>query len=309
MASVLAVGTVAFDSIETPFGRVEQVLGGSATYIGRAARYFSAPIRLSAVVGADFPEAYLERLRSSGMDLAGLRIDPEGETFAWGGRYHYDLNTRDTLYTHLNVLETFDADLPPQYSDSRIVCLGNLDPGIQRRVLAQVDRPELVVLDTMNFWIEHTPDSLLETLKLVDCLIINDAEARELSNEPNLVKAARLIRTMGPRILIIKKGEHGALLFSENTVFSAPAYPLEEIIDPTGAGDTFMGGFVGYLAREEDYSPDCLKRAVIYGSAMASFAVERFGPDRLFELGGGEIDARVMAFRDLSAIPQRTQVS
>jgi sugar/nucleoside kinase (ribokinase family) len=172
-----------------------------------------------------------------------------------------------------------------------------------------VDRPELVVLDTMNFWIEHTPDSLLETLKLVDCLIINDAEARELSNEPNLVKAARLIRTMGPRILIIKKGEHGALLFSENTVFSAPAYPLEEIIDPTGAGDTFMGGFVGYLAREEDYSPDCLKRAVIYGSAMASFAVERFGPDRLFELGGGEIDARVMAFRDLSAIPERTQVS
>lgn len=301
--SVLAVGTVAFDSIETPFGAADQVLGGSATYITLAARYFSEPVRLVGVVGYDFPDAYLDVLRRGGVDLEGLKADPDGLTFAWKGRYHYDLNQRDTLATDLNVLQTFDPVVPEAYRDSRIVCLGNLDPTIQRRVLEQVERPDLVVCDTMNFWIEHTPDSLRETLALVDCLIINDAEARELSGEPNLVKAARAIRDMGPDILIIKKGEHGALLFADGTVFSAPAYPLEDIHDPTGAGDTFAGGFAGYLARSGTYDADSLRRAVIYGSAMASFCVERFGPERLIGLGEEELDQRVDAFRELAHIP------
>ncbi len=301
--SILAVGTVALDSIETPFGKEENVLGGSATYIALAARYFSQGVRLVGIVGADFPESFLQLLRESGIDLRGLETDPDGRTFAWSGRYHYDLNERDTLATHLNVLETFDPVVPDAYRDSRIVCLGNLDPSIQRKVLEQVHRPDLVVCDTMNYWIEHTPDSLLETLKLVDCLIINDAEARELAQEPNLVRAARTIRSMGPGIVIIKKGEHGALLFNEDLIFSAPAYPLEDIQDPTGAGDTFAGGFVGYLVQDGKRSPEGFKRAVIFGSAMASFCVERFGPQRMVELTEEEIDARVEAFRELSAIP------
>lgn len=306
--SILAVGTVALDSIETPFGAEDNVLGGSATYIAFAARYFTPDIRLVGVVGSDFPEEYLTLLRESGIDLRGLEIDPNGSTFAWAGRYHYDLNERDTLATHLNVLQTFDPIVPEAYRDSRIVCLGNLDPAIQRKVLEQVHEPELVVCDTMNYWIENTPDSLRETLALVDCLIINDAEARELSGEPNLVKAARVIRGMGPHILIIKKGEHGALLFSEDQIFSAPAYPLEDIQDPTGAGDTFAGGFAGYLLHDGKQSPESFKRAVIYGSAMASFSVERFGPRRMVELTDSEIHARVESFRELSAIPAVTPI-
>jgi sugar/nucleoside kinase (ribokinase family) len=306
--SILAVGTVALDSIETPFGAEDKVLGGSATYIAFAARYFTPDIRLVGVVGSDFPEEYLTLLRKSGIDLRGLEIDPNGSTFAWAGRYHYDLNERDTLATHLNVLQTFDPIVPEAYRDSRIVCLGNLDPAIQRKVLEQVHEPELVVCDTMNYWIENTPDSLRETLALVDCLIINDAEARELSGEPNLVKAARVIRGMGPHILIIKKGEHGALLFSEDQIFSAPAYPLEDIQDPTGAGDTFAGGFVGYLLHDGTQSPESYKRAVIYGSAMASFSVERFGPRRMVDLTDSEIHARVESFRELSAIPAVTPI-
>lgn len=301
--SILAVGTVALDDIETPFGAETDVLGGSAMYTTLAARYFADPVRLVAVVGRDFPEAYLQTLRDGKVDLEGLAVDPEGETFAWSGRYHYDLNDRDTLFTHLNVLETFDPVIPESYLDSRIVCLGNLEPGIQRRVLDQVDAPDLVICDTMNFWIDHTLDSLLETLKVVDCLIINDAEARQLAEEPNLVIAARKIRTMGPRILVIKKGEHGAMLFMDDTIFVAPAFPLEDIQDPTGAGDTFMGGFAGYLAREGRLDAECLKRAVIFGSAMASFVVERFGPERLLDLTENEIHARIQAFRDLSTIP------
>lgn len=301
--SILAVGTVALDSIETPFGSAGDVLGGSATYITLAARYFCEDVRLVGVVGKDFPEAYMETLRHSGVNLQGLEVDAEGQTFAWAGRYHYDLNDRDTLATHLNVLATFDPVVPEAYRDSRIVCLGNLDPAIQRRVLDQMDSPALVICDTMNYWIEHTPDSLRETLKRVDCLIINDAEARELAEEPNLVRAARLIRQMGPQTLIIKKGEHGALLFTDGVVFSAPAYPLEDIQDPTGAGDTFAGGFAGYLARERHLDGDSLKRAVIYGSAMASFSVERFGPERLFELDTAEIHRRVETFREMSTIP------
>ena len=301
--SILAIGTVAFDVIETPFKSAEQVLGGSATYITLAARYFTDPVRLVAVVGGDFPGAYVEILDEQGIDLEGLDVEPEGKTFAWGGRYHYDLNQRDTLYTHLNVLETFDPVVPEAYRRSRIVCLGNLDPDIQRRVLDQMDEPALVVCDTMNFWIENTPQSLRKMLQRIDCLIINDSEARELAEEPNLIVAARKIRAMGPRILVIKKGEHGAMLFIDNIVFVAPAYPLEDIQDPTGAGDVFMGGFAGYLASQDRIDTEALKRAVIYGSAMASFSVERFGPDRLLDLTQEEINTRLDAFRDLSAIP------
>ncbi len=301
--SILAIGTVALDSIETPFGAERDVLGGSATYITLAARYFTQPVRLVGVVGSDFPAAYQRTLAQSGVDLGGLSLDAEGDTFAWGGRYHYDLNERDTLYTDLNVLETFNPVVPDAYRDSRIVCLGNLDPTIQRRVLDQVDGPDLVVCDTMNFWIEHTPESLRRTLEVIDCLIINDAEARELAEEPNLIRVARLIRAMGPRILIIKKGEHGAMLFIDDVVFSAPAYPLEDIQDPTGAGDAFMGGFAGYLDGRAHLDNEALKRAVIYGSAMASFVVERFGPERLLGLTQAQINERLQAFRALSAIP------
>ncbi|MFQ5572539.1 MAG: PfkB family carbohydrate kinase [Rhodothermales bacterium] len=301
--SILAIGTVAFDTIETPFNSAERILGGSGTYITLAARYFTQPVRLVAVVGRDFPESYLHILTQGGVDLGGLEIDPDGETFAWSGRYHYDLNERDTLFTHLNVLKTFDPVIPAHYRESRIVCLGNLDPATQRNVLDQIDNPVLVVCDTMNFWIEHTNVSLRETLKRIDCLIINDAEARELAGEPNLIVAARLIREMGPRILIIKKGEHGAMLFMDRVIFSVPAYPLEDIQDPTGAGDAFMGGFAGYLDREEHIDAEALKRGVVYGSAMASFVVERFGPERLLALTDHEINVRLQAFRELSTIP------
>jgi sugar/nucleoside kinase (ribokinase family) len=306
--SILAVGTVALDSIETPFGSRRAVLGGSATYITLAARYFTEQVRLVGVVGSDFPEAYMDLLVRSKIDLEGLEVNESGKTFAWEGRYHYDLNERDTLATHLNVLETFDPIVPAAYRDSTIVCLGNLDPSTQRRVLEQIDDPELVVCDTMNYWIESAPESLRETLGLVDCLIINDAEARELAGEPNLVRAARMIRAMGPETVIIKKGEHGALLFVDDMVFSAPAYPLEDIQDPTGAGDTFAGGFAGYLLHAESLNEDAFKRAVVYGSAMASFCVEAFGPARLTSLSNGEVHERVEAFRTLSAIPSFTPI-
>lgn len=301
--SVLAVGTVAFDSIETPFGSVDRVLGGSATYITIAARYFCDDVRLVGVVGEDFPQTYMDTLRETGVDLEGLEIDRNGRTFAWAGRYHYNMNDRETLATHLNVLETFTPKIPERYRDSRIVCLGNLDPAIQLGVLRQIPNPEIVICDTMNFWIDNTPDQLFEILKKIDCLIVNDAEARQLAGMPNLVAAARLIREMGPQTLIIKKGEHGAILFKEDTIFVAPAFPLEVINDPTGAGDTFAGGFAGYLAKEERIDIDALKRAIVYGSAMASFSVERFGPERLLELTLEEIEQRVENFRELSAIP------
>ncbi len=302
--SILAVGTVAFDSIETPFGTADRVLGGSATYLTLAARYFCDDVRLVGVVGGDFPEEYMQSLRATGVDLKGLTIDEGGETFFWRGRYHYDMNERETLDTQLNVLQAFDPHIPKAYRDSDIVCLGNLEPSIQREVLAQVDDPAFVICDTMNYWIEHTPDSLRETLRLVDCLVINDAEARELANEPNLVKAASTIRAMGPETLIVKKGEHGALLFDDETVFSAPAYPLEDIQDPTGAGDTFAGGLAGHLVRAGDLSAETLKRGIVYGSAMASFAVEAFGPEALFQLTSTMISARARAFHELAHIPE-----
>jgi sugar/nucleoside kinase (ribokinase family) len=312
--SILAVGTVAFDSIETPFGRADRILGGSGTYITLAARYLARPVRLVGVVGRDFPEDHVEALAARGVDTAGLVRDAEGETFFWAGRYHYDLNTRDTLATHLNVLATFDPEIPEAYRDSRIVCLGNLDPTVQARVLDQVDGPEgrgpdLVVADTMNYWIEQTPEALRHTLRRVDVLVVNDAEARELAGVPNLFRAARIIREMGPSTLIIKKGEHGALLFHDDAIFCAPAFPLEDILDPTGAGDTFLGGFAGHLARTDPRDPDELRRAVVYGSALASFVVERFGTDRLMELRAEDLDARLATFCALSAIPEMSGAS
>lgn len=302
--SILAVGTVAFDSIDTPFGSADRVLGGSASYLTLAARHFCDDVRLVGVVGEDFPDEYRQTLVDGGVDLEGLEVNEDGETFFWHGRYHYDMNERDTLDTQLNVLSSFEPDIPASYRDSDIVCLGNLEPGIQRDVLRQIDDPEFVIADTMNYWIEHTPDSLRETLGLVDCFVINDAEARELADEPNLVVAASQIRDMGPDTLIVKKGEHGALLFTDHSVFSAPAYPLEDIQDPTGAGDAFAGGLAGHLTRSDGLDQAALRRAVIYGSVMASFVVERFGPERLLGVDPIRISERAQSFRDLAAIPK-----
>ncbi len=298
--SVLVVGSVALDSVETPFGSVKSALGGSATYISAAASYFTAPIRLVGVVGGDFPKAGIEFLEGRGVDLEGLEVVANGKTFHWAGKYHYDLNNRDTLRTDLNVFEKFDPKIPEKYRKSKYVCLGNIDPTLQRRVLEQIDKPRMILCDTMNFWIEGKNAALRETMKLIDVIILNDSEARLLSKEPNLLKAARVIRSMGPKIVIIKKGEHGAMLITEHTVFSAPAYPMESIFDPTGAGDSFAGGLVGYLAKTDDVSEENLKKAVIYGSAMASFCVERFSVDGLRELTHLQIQDRVRAFRELS---------
>ena len=301
--SLLAVGTVAFDQIETPFGRRDRALGGSATYLTLASRFMTDAVNLVAVVGSDFPEEYVEVLRSRNVNLDGLERRADQKTFAWGGRYHFDLNNRDTLFTDLNVLSEFHPTLPGHYTDAKIVCLGNLDPSVQAHVMDQTTSADLVLCDTMNFWIENTPDALDELLGRVDCLVINDSEARELAGEPNLIVAARKIRERGPRILIIKKGEHGALMFVENTVFSVPAYPLEDIQDPTGAGDAFMGGFAGYLSGCSSITLDALKNALVYGSVVASFTVEKFGPEGLYDLTRAQIMERIGAFRDLTTIP------
>lgn len=298
--SLLVVGSLGIDTIETPFGRVENVLGGSATYISTAASYFAAPVRLVGVVGNDFPGEHLQFLESREIDLEGLQIDRDGKTFRWGGRYHYDLNSRDTLYTELNVFEKFNPVIPESYKRSSYVCLGNIDPDLQRKVLEQIDRPRLVVGDTMNFWIGGKMDSLRATMKLLDVLILNDAEAREMTREANLIRAARAIIRMGPKIVVIKKGEHGAMMVTEQTIFSAPAYPLETINDPTGAGDAFAGGFTGWIARTDDLSENNMKRAVIYGSTLASFCVERFSLDRFNDLTYLEIQDRFREFRELS---------
>ncbi len=303
--SILVVGTVAFDTVETPFGRAERILGGSATYASLAARVVGAPVLLNAVVGADFPEAHVAALHEHGVDTEGLVRDPDGETFFWAGRYGLDLNSRETLATHLNVLATFQPDLPASYRQPGIVCLGNLDPTVQAGVIDQTaGGAPLVVADTMNFWIDNTPDALAETLARVDVLVINDEEARQLAGVPSLVKAARIVRDMGPETLIIKKGEHGALLFCGDDLFAAPAYPLEDVVDPTGAGDTFLGGFAGHLARLGATDPDAMRQAVVVGSALASFVVEAFGVDRLLTVTSGELDERLDAFRRLSAVPE-----
>jgi len=304
--SLLVVGSIAIDSIETPFGKAEEVLGGSAVYIALAAGYFSAPVRLVGVVGSDFPKKYVEFLEEKDIDVDGLQIIPDGKTFRWGGRYHYDMNVRDTLYTELNVFEHFNPELPPNYRKVSYVCLGNIDPVLQEQVLLQMEHPRLVVGDTMNFWIERKRAELLKTLSMIDVLVLNDSETRLLAQEPNLIKAARTIIGMGPRFVIIKKGEHGALLISEKMFFSAPAYPIEVINDPTGAGDAFAGGLIGWIAKTDDQSEENLKRAVIYGSVMASFCVERFGVDRLKDLTYLEIQNRFRSFRELSRFDEET---
>jgi len=305
--SLLVVGSVAYDGIETPFGSVDRILGGSATYISLASSYFANIVNLVGVVGKDFKEEDIELFLSKGVDLQGLQRDDSGNTFFWKGKYHYDLNNRDTLDTQLNVFEHFDPVIPESYQNAKYIALGNIEPSLQEKVLDQVKNPGFVVMDTMNFWIEGTPDALKKTIKRVDLLVINDSEARELADEPNLMKAAEKVMEMGPQALIIKKGEHGALLFTDNEIFSAPAYPVIDIFDPTGAGDTFMGGLLGWLSYTDDASPQNLRRAVIMGSVMASFCVEEFGPERLKDLSEKEIYDRYREFRALSEIPEIRQ--
>lgn len=301
---MLVVGSVAYDGLETPFGKVDRTLGGSATYISLAASYFMSPVNLVGVVGSDFADEDMELLRSRNIDLEGLQVDNSGKTFFWKGKYHYDLNKRDTLDTQLNVFEHFNPVIPESYRNSRYISLGNIQPDLQSKVLDQITNPEFVLMDTMNFWIEGTPEDLRETLKRIDMLVINDSEARELAGEPNLIRAADLIQDMGPKSLIIKKGEHGALLFADDEMFSVPAYPIVDIFDPTGAGDTFMGGLVGWIANTNDLSTTNLRRAVTFGSVMASFCVEKFGTERLRNLDQDEITGRYAEFRNLSRIPQ-----
>jgi sugar/nucleoside kinase (ribokinase family) len=298
--SVLVVGSVALDSIETPFGVSKETVGGSAVYIAAAASYFVTPVRLVGIVGGDFPDRGHKFLEERNIDLEGLEVVKEGKTFRWAGRYHYDLNERDTLSTDLNVFEKFDPKIPEKYRKSRVVCLGNIDPVLQLRVLDQIEKPRVIVCDTMNYWIERKNAELRKTLKQINVVILNDSEARLLSHEPNLIKAGRVIRGFGPSVVIIKKGEHGALLLTDQVVFSAPAYPMENIFDPTGAGDSFAGGFVGWLARTDDISEENLKRAVIYGSTLASFCVEKFGVEGLSDLTYLHIQDRFREFRELS---------
>jgi sugar/nucleoside kinase (ribokinase family) len=296
--SILVVGSVAFDTVETPFGRAEKVLGGSASFFSVAASFF-VPVNLVGVVGSDFGEKEMAAFHGRSIDTEGLERE-EGLTFHWQGKYSYDLNTRDTVRTDLNVFESFKPRIPERYRRSEHVFLGNIHPTLQREVLDQVEKPSLVACDTMNFWISGTPEELKRTLARVDVLLINDAEARQLSGEWNMVKAARAIRAMGPRVLVVKKGEHGVLMFTDEGSFAAPAYPLEEVFDPTGAGDTFAGGFVGYLASTGGLGDAALRRAIIMGSTLASFCVEAFSLDRLLRLSRQEIEERYRHFRKLT---------
>ncbi len=302
---LLVVGSLGLDTVETPFDKVENALGGSATYISLAASYFSGPVYLVGVVGEDFPKKYINLLENHNVDLEGLQIVNGGKTFRWSGKYHYDLNVRDTLLTELNVFENFDPVIPDKFKKAKFVLLGNIDPELQLKVLDQMTEPSFVVGDTMNYWIEGKKEQLLKLLKRINVLIINDSEARLLANEPNLIKAWHTIRDMGPEILIIKKGEHGAILFTDETIFSAPAYPMEMIYDPTGAGDTFAGGFIGYLHKTQDLSPENMKRAVIYGSAMASFCVEKFSTKGLEDLQYLRVQDRYREFLKLSRFDER----
>jgi sugar/nucleoside kinase (ribokinase family) len=291
---------MAFDDIETPFGKSDKIIGGSATYVAYAASNFVQPIQQISIVGNDFPNAELQFLQQRGVAIDGVEIVPDKKSFFWSGRYHMDMNTRDTLVTDLNVLADFDPKVPESYQGAEFLMLGNLMPKLQKSVIQQLKtRPKLIVLDTMNFWMETALDDLKEVLTMVDVLLVNDSEARQLSHEVSLVKAARKIMTMGPRYLIIKKGEHGALLFHENSVFFAPALPLEEVFDPTGAGDTFAGGFIGHLAKTRDISFENMKTAIIVGSAMASFCVEKFGAQRLKEITLQDIETRLNEFVEL----------
>ena len=298
--SLLVVGTVAFDAIETPFGKTDKILGGAATYISLAASYFTKNINLVSVVGGDFPAEHIEMLKKHQVNTDGLQILKDQKTFFWAGKYHNDMNSRDTITTELNVLESFNPIVPDAYQDCEFLMLGNLVPKVQQQVIQQLKkRPKLIVLDTMNFWMDIAMPDLLENIAMVDVLTINDGEARQLSGEYSLVKAAQKILAMGPKYLIIKKGEHGALLFDKTQVFFAPALPLEDVFDPTGAGDSFAGGFIGYIAETKDISFENMKRAIIFGSATASFCVEKFGTENLVGLKSKDVDDRVQEFIDL----------
>jgi sugar/nucleoside kinase (ribokinase family) len=297
----LIVGTVAFDAIETPYGKTDKIIGGAATYISLAASFFTDKLNLVSVVGGDFPKTAIKMLENHNVDTKGLQIKEDEKTFFWSGKYHNNMNSRDTIETQLNVLETFDPIVPKEFSSSDFLMLGNLVPSVQQKVLDQMSqRPKLIVLDTMNFWMDNCLDDLLEALKNVDVLTINDEEAQQLSGENNLISAAKKIKTMGPKYLVIKKGEHGALLFGENKMFYAPAMPLENVFDPTGAGDSFAGGFIGYLSKSNDLTFENMKAAVIYGSVMASFCVEKFGTEKLTEITQEDVKRRAEEFVSLS---------
>lgn len=298
--SLLVVGTVAFDAIETPFGKTDKIVGGAASYIALASSYFNQDIHLVSVIGDDFPESFLNSLRTKGVNLEGLQIKKGEKSFFWSGKYHNDLNSRDTLITELNVLANFTPVVPESAKKAEFLMLGNLAPSVQLSVIEQMTtRPKLIVLDTMNFWMDIAMDDLLKVIRQIDVLTINDSEARQLSGEYSLVKAAQKILKMGPSALVIKKGEHGALLFNKEEVFFAPALPLEEVFDPTGAGDSFAGGFIGFLSKTKDIEFENMKRAIIFGSAMASFTVEKFGTENLIGLSQEKIENRIQSFVDL----------
>ena len=301
MGKLLIVGSLAFDAIESPFGKTDKILGGAATFIGLAASKFDVNAAIVSIVGDDFPQEYLNLLTDRDIDLTGVEIEKGGKTFFWSGKYHNDMNTRDTLVTELNTLADFNPIVPENYKDAGVVMLGNLHPSVQLGVINQMEkRPKLIILDTMNFWMDNALDELLEVIKEIDVITINDEEARQLTGEYSLVKAAEKIHTMGPKYVVIKKGEHGALLFHNQHIFFAPALPLEEVFDPTGAGDTFAGGFAGYLAATENISFENMKNAVIYGSNLASFSVEKFGTERMQALNKKEVDRRLHQFKALT---------
>ncbi len=301
MNKLLIVGTVAFDAIETPFGKTDKILGGAGTYIGLSASHFNLQSAIVSVVGDDFPQEYLDLLTSRNIDISGLEVVKSGKTFFWSGKYHNDLNSRDTLATELNVLADFQPKVPQNFKNADVVMLGNLHPMVQNSVLDQMEsKPKLVVLDTMNFWMDCALEDLLNVIKRVDVITINDEEARQLSGEYSLVKAAAKIHTMGPKYVVIKKGEHGALIFQDHEVFFAPALPLEEVFDPTGAGDTFAGGFAGFITQSENVSFENMKTAIIHGSNLASFCVEKFGTERMLKLEKEEVVARLKQFKSLT---------
>ena len=301
MSKLVIVGTVAFDAIQTPFGKTDKILGGAATFIGLAASQFDIDGAIVSVVGGDFPKEYIDMLEDKGLDISSLEVVENGKTFFWSGKYHNDMNSRDTLATELNVLADFKPVVPESYKDAKVVMLGNLHPLVQLGVIEQMNaKPDLVILDTMNFWMDSALDDLMKVISKVDVITINDEEARQLTGEYSLVVAAKKIMTMGPKFVVIKKGEHGALLFFEDEMFYAPALPLKEVFDPTGAGDTFAGGFAGYLVKTGDYSFENLKKAVIYGSALASFSVEKFGTERMTNLKKEELYERIVQFKNLT---------
>jgi sugar/nucleoside kinase (ribokinase family) len=301
MSKLVIVGTLAFDAIETPFGKTDKILGGAATFIGLSASQFDIDSAVVSIVGGDFPQEYLDLLKNKNVNIEGIEIVKDGKTFFWSGKYHNDMNSRDTLVTELNVLENFNPIVPENYKNAEVVMLGNLHPMVQQGVLDQMTkRPKLAILDTMNFWMDIALDDLLSVIKNVDVITINDEEARQLTGEYSLVVAARKIHEMGPKYVVIKKGEHGALLFHNAHVFYAPALPLEEVFDPTGAGDTFAGGFAGYIAKTGDVSFENMKNAVIYGSTLASFCVEKFGTERMQNLSNEEIHKRLLQFKQLT---------